>query len=48
MLLTQRRDTDERWLVLVQGAFVPSIPQIAEDLDLTHAVVGYVLYAHLI
>jgi hypothetical protein len=27
---------------------VPSIPQIAEELDLTHAVVRYVLYAHLI
>ncbi|KAG2744396.1 MFS general substrate transporter [Suillus brevipes Sb2] len=43
----------KRWIVflvsfvgllpmVVQGTFVPSIPQIAEDLDLTHAVVRHV------
>jgi hypothetical protein len=43
-----RSDTDERWTAFVSSTFVPSIPQIAKDLDSTHAVVRCVLYAHLV
>jgi hypothetical protein len=41
----QIRNTDKRCSsVFTQATFVPSIPQIAKDLDSTHAVVRCVLY----
>jgi len=48
LLLTQRRDVDEHWSVFIQVTFVPSIPQIAKDLDLTDALVRCVPYARLV
>jgi len=48
LLLTQRRDVDEHWSVFIQVTFVPSIPQIAKDLDLTDAVIRCVPYAGLV